>query len=61
MEQNLVINCGKFRIVAEIYPNNGTDIPPEMCVYLEDQEFLQFGGNLDDCPRRVGLVNLDIE
>ena len=38
MEQKLVINCGKFRIVAEIYPNNGTDIPPEMCIYLEDQE-----------------------
>ena len=38
MEQKLVMNCGKFRIVAEIYPNNGTNIPPEMCVYLEDQE-----------------------
>ena len=38
MEQKLVMNCGKFRIVAEIYPNNGTDIPPEMCVYLEDHQ-----------------------
>lgn len=38
MEQKLVMNCGNFRIVAEISPNNGLDIPPEMCVYLEDQE-----------------------
>lgn len=38
MEQKLVMNCGKFQIVAEIFPNNGTGIPPEMYVYLEDQD-----------------------
>lgn len=48
MEEKLVMNCGNFRIVAEIYPNNGTDIPPELCVYVEDQD----GG----CQQDICLV-----
>ena len=36
MEKKLIIQLGNKRIVAEIYDNNGPEIPPEMCVYLED-------------------------
>ena len=51
MEQKLVMNCGNFRIVAEISPNNGLDIPPEMCVYVEDRD----GNQQDICLVRKHL------
>lgn len=51
MEEKLVMNCGKFRIVAEICPNNGMDIPPELCVYVEDRD----GNQQDICLVRKHL------
>lgn len=48
MDQKLVMNCGNFRIVAEIYPNDGTDIPSELCVYVEGQD--------GECQQDICLV-----
>lgn len=38
MEKKLIIQLGDKKIVAEIYNNNGPEIPPELCVYLEDED-----------------------
>ena len=38
MEKKLIIQLGNKKIVAEIYNNNGPEIPPELCVYLEDED-----------------------
>ena len=38
MKNNLVIQLGNKKIVAEIYNNNGPEIPPELCVYLSDED-----------------------
>lgn len=36
MEKKLIIQLGNKKIVAEIY-NNDPEIPPELCIYLEDE------------------------
>ena len=36
MEKTLVIQLGNYKIVAEIDDANTPEIPPELCVYLED-------------------------
>ncbi len=41
MKNKLTIQLGNKKIVAEIYDNNGPDIPPEMCVYIEDEAIIQ--------------------
>ena len=38
MEKKLIIQLGDKKIVAEIYNNNGPEIPPELCVYLQDED-----------------------
>lgn len=38
MKNKLVIQLGDKKIVAEIYNNNGPEIPPELCVYLQDED-----------------------
>lgn len=38
MEKKLIIQLGNKKIVAEIYNNHGPEIPPELCVYLEDED-----------------------
>lgn len=38
MEKKLIIQLGDKKIVAEIYNNNGPEIPPELCVYLQDKD-----------------------
>lgn len=38
MEKKLIIQLGNKKIVAEIYNNNGPEIPPELCVYLQDED-----------------------
>ena len=37
MKNRLTIQLGNNKIVAEIY-DNGPDIPPELCVFLEDKD-----------------------
>lgn len=37
MGKKLIIQIGNKKIVAEIYDNNGPEIPPELCVFLEDE------------------------
>lgn len=38
MKNRLVIQLGNKKIVAEIYDNNGPEIPPELCVFLEEED-----------------------
>lgn len=38
MKNRLTIQLGNKKIVAEIYDNNGPEIPPELCVFLEDED-----------------------
>lgn len=38
MEKKLIIPFGKHKIVAEVMAMNGPEIPPELCVYLMDDE-----------------------
>lgn len=38
MKKKLVIQLGDKKIVAEIYNNNGPEIPPELCIYLQDED-----------------------
>ena len=38
MKNKLTIQLGNNKIVAEIYNNNGPEIPPELCVFLEDKD-----------------------
>ena len=38
MKNRLTIQFGNKKIVAEIYDNNGTEIPPELCVFLEEED-----------------------
>lgn len=38
MEKKLIIPLGNRNIVAEIYDKNGPEIPPELCVYLQDED-----------------------
>lgn len=38
MENKLIIQLGNKKIVAEIYNNNAPEIPPELCVYLQDED-----------------------
>lgn len=38
MKNKLIIQLGNKNIVAEIYDNNGPEIPPELCVFLEDKD-----------------------
>lgn len=38
MKKKLTIQLGNKKIVAEIYNNNGPEIPPELCVFLEDED-----------------------
>ena len=38
MKNRLTIQLGNKKIVAEIYDNNGPEIPPEMCVFLEEED-----------------------
>lgn len=37
MKNRLTIQLGNNKIVAEIYNNNGPEILPELCVFLEDE------------------------
>ena len=38
MKNKLIIQLGNKKIVAEINDNNGPEIPPELCVFLEDED-----------------------
>jgi hypothetical protein len=38
VKNKLIIQLGNKKIVAEIYDNNGPEIPPELCVFLEDED-----------------------
>ena len=38
MEQKISVDCGKYRLVAELYTANVPDLPPEIYVYLEDKQ-----------------------
>lgn len=38
MEKKLVISFGDYKIIAEIDDSNMPDIPPEMCIYLMNDE-----------------------
>ena len=38
MKNRLTIRLGNKKIVAEIYDNNGPEIPPELCVFLEEED-----------------------
>ena len=37
MTNRLTIQLGNKKIVAEIYNDNRPEIPPELCVFLEDE------------------------
>ena len=38
MEKKLIIQLGNKKIIAEIYDHNGPEIPPELCVFLADED-----------------------
>lgn len=38
MKNKLTIQLGNKKIVAEIYALGGSNIPPELCVYIEDED-----------------------
>ena len=38
MKNKLLIQLGNKKIVAEIDDNNTPEIPPELCVYLQDED-----------------------
>lgn len=38
MKNRLTIQLGNKKIVAEIVDDNGPEVPPELCVFLEDED-----------------------